>query len=143
MEPKPSFEDQIIEKQKCDFVVSKIKRNIANGVSSCFSVNDQGHVYLGNCLVVPKSRILRRSILHEVHEAPRPAHPGSTDMYRDIRRRFWWAKMKLDIAQFVAECNICRLAKAKYQKPLDTIPPTPIPVWKWDEIEMNFLLGLP
>ena len=95
-----------MEKQKRDFVVSKIKRNIANGVSSCFSVNDQGHVYLGNCLVVPKSQILRRLILQESHESLHLIYSGSTEMYRDIRQRFWWTRLKLDIAQFVAECDV-------------------------------------
>ena len=66
-----------------------------------------------------------------------------TNMYREIRQRFWWAKMKLDIAQFIAECDVCRRAKAEYQKPFGIIPPTPVPVWKWDEVEMNFFTGFP
>ena len=51
--------------------------------------------------------------------------------------------MKREIAQYVAECDVCRRVKAEYQKPLGTIPPTPIPVWKWDEVDMNFFTGFP
>ena len=51
--------------------------------------------------------------------------------------------MKADIAQFVAHCDICQRVKAEHQKPAGLLQPLPIPVWKWDEIGMDFVVGLP
>src|SRR3954471_17363871 len=36
-------------------------------------------------------------------------------MYRDLCHRFWWTRMKRDIARYVAECDVCRRIKAEHQ----------------------------
>ena len=51
--------------------------------------------------------------------------------------------MKANIAQFVAHCDTCQRIKAEHQKPAGMLQPLPIPVWKWDEIGMDFVVGLP
>ena len=51
--------------------------------------------------------------------------------------------MKADIARFVAHCDTCQRIKAEYQKPVGLLQPLPIPVWKWDEIGIDFVVGLP
>ena len=84
---KPSLEDQIKAAQKHDLGITKIKENISSGDAKCFSVNDQGVVYFGNRLVVPKKRKLRELILQEAHESPLSIHPGSTKMYQDLRQK--------------------------------------------------------
>ena len=64
-------------------------------------------------------------------------------MYRDLRQRFWWSGMKQDIARFVAECDVCRRVKAEHQRPAGLLQPPKIPEWKWDEVGMDFITGLP
>ena len=51
--------------------------------------------------------------------------------------------MKADIARFVARCDTCQRIKAEHQKLEELLQPLPIPVWKWDEIGMDFVVGLP
>jgi hypothetical protein len=51
--------------------------------------------------------------------------------------------MKADIARFVAHCDTCQRIKAEHQKPARLLQPLPILVWKWDEIGMDFVVGLP
>ena len=75
--------------------------------------------------------------MKEAHDTPLCIHPGSTKMYQDIRQRFWWSNMKQDIARYVAECDICRRIKAEHQRPIS------IPEWKWDHVEMDFVIGFP
>ena len=140
---KPTLTDQIIKAQKVDPGISRIKRNIKKGVADCFSVDDQGVVFFGDRLVVPKVRNLRRLILKEAHESPLTIHPGSTKMYQDLRQRFWWTRMKREIAQYIASCNVCRRVKAEHQRPAGTLQPLAIPEWKWDKISMDFITGFP
>jgi hypothetical protein len=64
-------------------------------------------------------------------------------MYQDVRKKFWWPHMKREVAQYVAECDTCQRVKAEHLKPVGTLPPLPIPSWKWEDISMNFITGLP
>ena len=51
--------------------------------------------------------------------------------------------MKQDIARYIEECDVCRRVKAEHQKPAGLLQPLPIPEWKWDKIQMDFVTGLP
>ena len=55
---KPTLVDHIIEAQKHDTRITRIKRNIAKGIAGSFSIDDQGVVFFGNRLVVPKKQHL-------------------------------------------------------------------------------------
>jgi hypothetical protein len=51
--------------------------------------------------------------------------------------------MKRDIAKYVSECHTCRRVKAEHKCPAGLIKPLDIPEWKYDEIRMDFVTGLP
>src|SRR4051812_25913234 len=110
---KPPFEDQIIIAQRRARGVRRIKENIASGVAKCFSTDSKRTVFFENLVVVPKNRDLRQLILKEAHDTPLSIHPGNTNMYRDLRQRFWWSRIKRDIARYVAECDVCPCIKSK------------------------------
>src|SRR3954466_11254543 len=140
---KPIFEDQIKAAQKRSRGIRYIKGNIASGKAKCFTLDDEGVVYFENRIVVPKNKNLRHLILKEAHESPLSIHPSSTKMYQDLRQRFWWTRMKREIAQFIAECDVCRRIKAEHQRPAGTLRPLPIPEWKWNKVSMDFITGFP
>src|SRR5215216_5662467 len=64
-------------------------------------------------------------------------------MYQDLRQRFWWTRMKREIAQYIASCDVCRRVKAEHQRPAGTLQPLAIPEWKWDKISMDFITEFP
>nr|GFD31772.1 transposon Ty3-I Gag-Pol polyprotein [Tanacetum cinerariifolium] len=51
--------------------------------------------------------------------------------------------MKGDVATFVARCLICQQVKIEHQRASGLLQQLDIPVWKWDEISMDFVTGLP
>ena len=51
--------------------------------------------------------------------------------------------MKKEMAQYVARCDTCQRTKAEHQKPAGLLQPLPVPEWKWEEIGMDFVTGLP
>ena len=51
--------------------------------------------------------------------------------------------MKREIAKYVTECDTCQRVKASHLKVAGTLQPLPIPSWKWDDISMDFIVGLP
>jgi hypothetical protein len=64
-------------------------------------------------------------------------------MYQDVRRNFWWTRMKREILKYVSECGTCQRVKANHLKVSGTLQPLPIPSWKWEDINMDFIVGLP
>ena len=51
--------------------------------------------------------------------------------------------MKREIAKYVPECDICQRIKASHLKVAGTLQPLPIPSWKWEDISMDFIVGIP
>jgi hypothetical protein len=51
--------------------------------------------------------------------------------------------MRRDIAHYVAYCDTCSRVKIEHQKPAGLLKPLEIPVWKWEDISMDFIVGLP
>ena len=96
-----------------------------------------------NRLVVPKDFELRKQILVEAHTSRLSIHPGSNKMYQDLKQRFWWTRMKREIAKYVSKCDICRRVKAIHLRPAGTLQSLSIPEWKWEDISMDFIVGLP
>jgi hypothetical protein len=93
--------------------------------------------------VVPKNKDLKKKILDEAHLSKFSMHPGSTKMYHDLKPLYWWTRMKREIAQYVSECDTCQRIKASHLKSAGALQPLPIPSWKWDDISMDFIVGLP
>jgi hypothetical protein len=63
-------------------------------------------------------------------------------MYHDLKPHYWWTKMQKEIAAYVARCDACCRVKAVHMK-AGLIQPLLIPGWKWEEISMDFIVGLP
>ena len=51
--------------------------------------------------------------------------------------------MKNNIAEFIAECPNCQRVKVEHQKPRGYTQCIDLPSWKWDMINMDFVIGLP
>jgi hypothetical protein len=64
-------------------------------------------------------------------------------MFQDLRKNFLWSNMKVDIAKYVAECATCRRVKASHLKSAGVLQQLTIPLRKWDDISMDFIVGLP
>src|SRR6185437_12254255 len=94
-------------------------------------------------LVVPKDLELRKQILDEAHLSRYSIHPGSNKMYQDLRQRFWWTRMKREIAKYVSECDIFKRVKASHLRSAGLLQPLNIPLGKWEELSMDFIVGLP
>jgi hypothetical protein len=51
--------------------------------------------------------------------------------------------MKREIAKYVSECDTCQRVKASHLKVTGTLQPLPMPSRKWEDISMDFIVGLP
>ncbi|KAK1431931.1 hypothetical protein QVD17_08737 [Tagetes erecta] len=134
---------QIKEAQQNDGELWATLENIKLGKQSEFRVDSNGVLWCGKRLCVPDDPSIRDSLLAEAHSSPFSIHPGSTKMYRDLRQNFWWNGMKEDVARYVSKCLTCQQVKIEHQRASGLLQPLDISVWKWDEISMDFVTGLP
>ena len=51
--------------------------------------------------------------------------------------------MKRDVSESVTKCWVCQRVKTEHQVPSGLLQPIKIPEWKWDQITMDFVVGLP
>ena len=111
--------------------------------AACFHQDGEGVLWFNSRLVVPKDLELRKQILDEAHLSSYSIHPGSNKMYQDLKQRFWWTRMKWEIAKYVFECDTCRRVKESHLRHAGPLQPLSIPSWKWEDISMDFIVGLP
>jgi hypothetical protein len=64
-------------------------------------------------------------------------------MYQDLKQKYWWYDMKRDVASHVEVCDVFQRVKAEHQRPSGLLHLLMIPEWKWQEINMDFIIGLP
>ena len=81
--------------------------------------------------------------MEEVHGARYSIHPGATKMYHDLCNIYWWNGMKRGIENFVARRSNCQQVKAEHQLPRGITKNIDIPIWKCEDVNMDFVVGLP
>ncbi|KAJ0435523.1 putative nucleotidyltransferase, Ribonuclease H [Helianthus annuus] len=81
--------------------------------------------------------------MDEAHKSRYSVHPGADKMYHDLKTTYWWPGMKAHIAAYVGKCLTCARVKIEYQKPAGLLQQPEIPKWKWEQISMDFVTGLP
>jgi hypothetical protein len=142
---KPTLLDQIIMAQLGDKGVQIIIENLNQKVEKykCFRQDSKGLLWFEDRLVVPNNEDLKKKILDEAHLSKFSMHPGSTKMYHDLKPLYWWTRMKREIAKYVSECDTCQTMKAIHLKSVSALQSLSIPSWKWDDISMDFIMGLP
>ena len=140
----PILRDQIVAAQKNDVGMDKIRQQLSENDPQvqCFHQDSEGILWFKDRLVVPKDFELRKQILDEAHLSRYSIHPGSNKMYQDLKQRFWWTRMKREVAKYVSECDICQRVKASHLRPAGMLQPLDIPSWKLEDIGMDFIVGL-
>ena len=51
--------------------------------------------------------------------------------------------MKSEVIEFVSRCLVCQQVKIEHRRPAGLLQPLPVPSWKWTDISMDFVTGLP
>ncbi|KAL0559551.1 hypothetical protein IC582_004165 [Cucumis melo] len=140
---QPTLRQRIIDAQSNDpYLVEK--RGLAEaGQAVEFSLSSDGGLLFERRLCVPSDSAVKTELLIEAHSSPFSMHPGSTKMYQDLKRVYWWRNMKREVAEFVSKCLVCQQVKAPRQKPAGLLQPLSIPEWKWENVSMDFITGLP
>jgi hypothetical protein len=139
----PTIKEDIIAAQRMDVRMGPLRQRLELGEAQCFRQDADEVLWFKDRLMVPKDFELRRKIMDKAHCSWYSIHPGTNKMYQDLKKNFWWTRMKREIAKYVAECDTCRRIKTDHLRPAGNLQLLSIPEWKWENICMDFIVGLP
>ncbi|GJY92123.1 putative reverse transcriptase domain-containing protein [Tanacetum coccineum] len=89
---------------------------------------------------VPLKGDVRTLKMDEAHKSKYSVHPEADKMYYDLRDMYWCPGMKKDIALYVSKCLTCSKIKAEHQRLFGLLQQPEIPEWKWERIDLNFVM---
>jgi hypothetical protein len=101
------LQQRIVDARKVDKGMKHIQEKMEASKATCFRRDDQRVLWFKDRIVVSKDAELRQQILDEAHLTRYCIHPRSTKMYQDLKQHYWWTKMKIEIAHYVAKCDTC------------------------------------
>nr|GEX95792.1 reverse transcriptase domain-containing protein [Tanacetum cinerariifolium] len=120
-----------------------VKAKNLRGMDKSFEICPDGTRCIKNQSWLPLFGGLRDLIMHESHKSKYSIHLGSDKMYHDLKKLYWWHKMKAIIAEYVGKYLTCSRVKAECQMPSGLLVQLEIPMWKWERIIMDFVTKLP
>nr|GEY90954.1 putative reverse transcriptase domain-containing protein [Tanacetum cinerariifolium] len=125
MTVRPSLHDQIRNAQSKAMEKKNVKtENLGRLIKLIFEIHHNGTRYHDKRIWLPKFSGLRDLIMHESHKSKYSIHPGSDNMYQDLKQIYWWPNMKAEIGTYVSKCLTCAKVKAEHQRP-SGLPRTP------------------
>nr|GFB30835.1 putative reverse transcriptase domain-containing protein [Tanacetum cinerariifolium] len=119
------------------------KEDIGRMQKQIFEIRPNGIRYHDKRIWLSLHGGLRDLIMHESHKSKYSIHPRSTKMYQDLRKLYWWPNIKVDIATHVSQCLTSAKVKAEHLKPSGLLQQPKILEWKWENVTMDFVTGLP
>jgi hypothetical protein len=124
-----------------DFNFKDAYENCREGRTWNKYVLHNGLLYCANKLCVPAS-FVRLLFLQEAHEGGLMGHFGVKKMEDVLTAHFFWPKMRHDVECYVSRCTTCNKAKSRLN-PHCLYIALPVPSVPWEDISMDFVLGLP
>jgi hypothetical protein len=94
-------------------------------------------------LYLCKNYQLNQKVLLELHTSPVRGHSRFLKTYHRVKKEFFWDGLKIDVQRFVIECLVCQQNKVETIKTPSLLQPLSIPSQCWEEVSMDFIIGLP
>jgi hypothetical protein len=99
-----------------------------------------GLLFRSNQLCIPKCS-MRENLLKEKHSGGLVGHFGHKKRFSKLNSSYFLLGMRIDVKIFVDRCRICQHSKGKRHN-TGLYQPLPILERSWDEVSMDFVLGL-
>ncbi|XP_020701222.1 uncharacterized protein LOC110113127 [Dendrobium catenatum] len=102
---------------------------------------EDGYLFKSQRLCIPNT-LLREFLVWELHAGGLAGHFGQSKTIAALENRFFWPTLKHDVGKLIKRCHTCQLAKQCKQN-TSLYTPLPVPNCPWQDVSMDFVLGLP
>lgn len=92
-------------------------------------------------LVVPKSH--RYEIIRQHHDVPVAGHAGVYKTFYRLTQKYYWPKMKADVANYVRSCRVCLSCKPEQKAPAGLMSAHLEATRPWEFISVDLVGPLP
>ncbi|GJS21086.1 putative reverse transcriptase domain-containing protein [Tanacetum coccineum] len=120
-----SIKDRILAAQK--EAVDEFA-GLQKGLDKMIEQRSDGTLSYLDRIWVPLKGEVRTLIMDGSHKSKYSVHPRADKMYYDLKDRYWWPRMKKDIAEYVSKCLTYPKVKAEHQRPTGMLQQPEIPV---------------
>ena len=110
-----------------------------NSKFTCWS----GYLLYQGRYVLGKESSLKIMMLKEFHESTIGRHARVQRTYLHLSSNFFWEGMHKDVQDFVTNCYVCQTSKYSTERPYGLLQPTKILEQVWNDIPLDFIVGLP
>ncbi|KAA0045415.1 DNA/RNA polymerases superfamily protein [Cucumis melo var. makuwa] len=105
---QPTLKQKIIVAQRnYPYLVEKFHLARIRQVDE-FSISFDDGLLFERHLCVLADSVVKIELLIETHSSPFSMHRGSTKMYQDLKRVYWWRNMKREVEEFVSKFLMCQ-----------------------------------
>lgn len=107
-----------------------------------FHIRDEKLLYKDR-FILPRKSFFIPVILQMYHSSPVGGHAGDVKTYLRITAEWFWMGLRNDVSTYVQHCEVCQQQKNSQQAPAGLLQPLPIPSRVWEDINLDFIEGLP
>lgn len=85
----------------------------------------------------------RKKVMEQMHEPPLAGHMGILKTYKRLSEKFYWPKLKCDVARYVRSCSKCAAHKGDQGGPKGLMTSQPTAVRPWEIIATDLMGPFP
>ena len=107
-----------------------------------YSLRDEFILQKGR-IWLPRDLQAISTILNEFHNTPTGGHIGIAKTLAHVGEHFVRSSMKQDVYLFISTCLVCQQTKIDHRRSPGLLCPLPIPTRPWEDLSLDFIIGLP
>ena len=135
----PKISEDIRVGYKSDAFCQRILKNLES--FPMIKVED-GLIYIGSRLVIPRVGTLREDLFQMAHDSL--GHFGMDKSYATLWTAYYWPRMRTELeGAYIPGCDACQWNKGPTTRPTGPLHPLPVPDNRGDSVAIDFIGPLP
>ena len=134
---------KISEEIKVGYQTDPFCQRILKNVESFPTIKvEDGLIYIGSRLVVPRVGTIREDLFQIAHDAL--GHFGAEKSYANLRSAYYWPRMRAELeGAYIPGCDACQRNKSSTTRPTGPLHPLPVPDNRGDSVAIDFIGPIP